>query len=148
MRSNEQHLDFDLDLAKSSSDDNPVYYIQYAHARVCSVFTQLEERGLTWGETNGVACLSELSESREQALMATLSRFPEVVELAATNRAPHHVVHYLRDVGNDFHSLYGAHKILVDDAAVRDARLALLSATRIVIRNGLALLGVSAPQSM
>jgi len=147
-RSNDQHLDFDLDVAKSQSTDNPVYYIQYAHARVASVFRQLAEKSLQWDRANGQAHLDLLAEPQEKTLMTTLSRYPEVVELAANNRAPQHLVHYLRDLANDFHTYYNAHAFIVDDAALRDARLTLISATRNVIANGLGILGVSAPDKM
>ncbi len=148
MRSNDQHLDFDLELAKSRSNDNPVYYIQYAHARVASVFRQLNEKELTHDRENGVASFSLLGESQEKALMSSLSRYPEIIELAAANRAPQHLVHYLRDLANDFHTYYNAHTFIVDDAALRDARLALIDAARAVIASGLEILGVSAPDSM
>jgi len=148
MRSNDQHLDFDLELAKSQSNDNPVYYIQYAHARVASVFRQLAEKSLHWDAGDGVANLHRLVESHETALMSTLSRFPEIIELAANNRAPQHLVHYLRDLANEFHAYYNAHQFIVDDTDLRNARLALISATRIVISNGLAIIGVAAPDSM
>jgi arginyl-tRNA synthetase len=147
-RSNDQHLDFDLDVAKSESNDNPVYYIQYAHARIASVFRQLEERSLPWNEPRGRAGLSLLGEPQEKALIRALTRYPEIIELAAANRAPQHLVHYLRDVANDFHIYYNAHVFIVDDEALRDARLALISAARVVIANGLGILGVSAPESM
>ncbi len=148
MRSNDQHLDFDLELAKSRSNDNPVYYIQYAHARVCSVFRQLQEKQLDYDVDKGAAALARLVESHETALMTALSRYPEVLLLAAENRAPQHMVHYLRDLANDFHTYYNAHQFLVDDGALRNARLVLIAATRQVIRNGLGLLGVSAPETM
>jgi len=147
-RSNDQHLDFDLDIAKSQSSDNPVYYIQYAHARIASVFRQLAEKSLQWKQSDGRAQLALLVEAQEKALMTSLSRYPEVLELSANNRAPQHLVHYLRDLANDFHTYYNAHAFIVDDAALRDARLYLISATRIVIANGLAILGVSAPEKM
>ena len=147
-RSNDQHLDFDLDVAKSQSNDNPVYYIQYAHARVASVFRQLAEKSLQWDQANGRAHLDLLGEPQEKTLMTTLSRYPEVVELAANNRAPQHLVHFLRDLANDFHTYYNAHAFIVDDADLRDARLYLISATRTVIANGLGILGVSAPEKM
>ena len=147
-RSNDQHLDFDLDVAKSQSNDNPVYYIQYAHARVASVFRQLEEKSLQWNQGNGRRRLALLVEPQEKTLMTTLSRYPEVVELAANNRAPQHLVHYLRDLANDFHTYYNAHAFIVNDADLRDARLYLISATRNVIANGLGILGVSAPEKM
>jgi len=148
MRSNDQHLDFDLELAKSRSNDNPVYYIQYAHARVASVFRQLAEKSLDYDETAGIASFARLSEPQEKALMSSLSRYPEVIELAANNRAPQHLVHYLRDLANDLHSYYNAHTFIVDDAALRNARLALIRATRIVIASGLGIIGVSAPETM
>jgi arginyl-tRNA synthetase len=148
MRSNDQHLDFDLELAKSRSNDNPVYYIQYAHARVASVFRQLQEKSLEYDEVAGVAKLELLEELHEKSLMTTLSRFPEVIELAASNRAPQHLVHYLRDLANEFHTYYNAHTFIVDDNDLRNARLALINATRTVIANGLTIIGVSAPDSM
>lgn len=148
MRKCEQHLDFDLDLAKSQSADNPVYYIQYAHARVCSVMRQLAEKGLERDEARGRANLHRLTEAHEQALMVSLSRYPEVVEAAALSHEPHQIAHYLRELANDFHTYYNAHTFLVDDADLRDARLNLILATRQVLRNGLKLLGVSAPETM
>ena len=147
-RSNDQHLDFDLDVAKSQSADNPVYYIQYAHARVASVFRQLREKSIDWDSASGRDSLDLLLEKQEKALMTSLSRYPEVVELAANNRAPQHLVHYLRDLANDFHTYYNAHAFIVDDASLRDARLYLIAAARIVIANGLGILGVSAPERM
>jgi arginyl-tRNA synthetase len=148
MRKCEQHMDFDLDLAKSQSSDNPVYYIQYAHARVCSVLRQLDEKGLTHNSDNGLANLAVLTESHEQALLTKLARYPEVLETAALNHEPHQLAHFLRELANDFHTYYNAHQFLVDDAAVRDARLCLIKATRQVIANGLGLLAVSAPVTM
>ena len=148
MRSNDQHLDFDLELAKSRSNDNPVYYIQYAHARVASVFRQLAERAIDWEREAGEKSLALLVEPQEKALMSTISRYPEVLELAAANRAPQHLVHYLRDLANEFHSYYNAHVFIVDDNALRNARICLVAATRVVIANGLGILGVSAPDSM
>jgi arginyl-tRNA synthetase len=147
-RSNDQHLDFDLDVAKSQSNDNPVYYIQYAHARVASVFRQLAEKSLAWDQDNGRAHLDLLVEPQEKTLMTSLSRYPEIVELAANNRAPQTLVHYLRDLANDFHTYYNAHAFIVDDADLRDARLYLISAARNVVANGLGILGVSAPERM
>jgi len=147
-RSNDQHLDFDLDVAKSQSNDNPVYYIQYAHARIASVFRQLAEKNHVWDESNGRHHLALLTEPQERALMTALSRYPEVIELAANNLAPQHLVHYLRDLANDFHTYYNAHVFIVGDEALRDARLALCAATRHVIANGLTVIGVSAPDSM
>ncbi|VAW80544.1 Arginyl-tRNA synthetase [hydrothermal vent metagenome] len=148
MRKCEQHMDFDLDLAKSQSNDNPVYYIQYAHARIASVFRQMEEKGLQWNQRNGEARLSRLIETHEDALMVSLSRYPELIEAAAINHEPHQIAHFLRDFANEFHTYYNAHQFLADDADLRDARLSLISATRQVIANGLSLLGVSAPDTM
>lgn len=148
MRSNEQHLDFDLELAKSQSNENPVYYLQYAHARVCSVLRELDSRGLSWDEQVARKCLGLLTEEQEESLMLTLSRYPETVSAAAVQRAPQHVVHYLRELAQDFHAYYNAHRFIVDDADLRNARLLLVIATRQVMRNGLCLLGVSAPDSM
>jgi arginyl-tRNA synthetase len=148
MRSHDQPLDFDLELAKSRTNENPVYYIQYAHARVASVMKQLEARGHSYDRAMGFANLSKLSGTHEQAVITALTRYPEVVEQAATNRAPHALVHYLRDLANTFHTYYNAEQFIVEDAALRNARLALVLGVRQVVRNGLALLGVSAPESM
>ena len=148
MRSNDQHLDFDLDVATSQSNDNPVYYIQYAHARVARVFQKANETGMDWNADNGRARLAELTAPQEKALMSALSRYPEIIELAAKNRAPQTLVHYLRDLVSDFHSSYTVNKVLVDEANVRDARLTLYAAVKTVVANGLAILGVSAPEEM
>ncbi|MDP8985361.1 MAG: arginine--tRNA ligase [Pseudomonadota bacterium] len=148
MRSNDQHLDFDLELAKARSNDNPVYYIQYAHARVASVKRQLEERGIVYDGARGSNSLSRLTEPQELQLVRRLASFPELIEQCAAQRAPHTLVHYLRDLANDFHTYYSAHQFIVEDAALRDGRLTLALATQIVIRNGLTLLGVSAPDTM
>jgi len=148
MRSNDQHLEFDMELAKSRSNDNPVYYIQYAHARVASVFRQLAEKSLVYDQASGIAAFSNLTETHEKALMSSLSRYGEIIELAANNRAPQHLVHYLRDVANELHSYYNAHQFIVDDDDLRNARLALIEATRTVIASGLGIIGVSAPDTM
>jgi len=148
MRKCEQHMDFDLDLAKSQSSDNPVYYVQYAHARICSVLQQAAERAIDIEPSPGATNLERLGETHEQALLVNLTRYPEVVEAAALQQEPHQLTHYLRELANDFHTYYNAHKFLIDDAALRDARIKLILATRQVLRNGLELLGVSAPESM
>ena len=148
LRKCEQHMDFDLELAKSQSNDNPVYYVQYAHARVCSVFKQLQENGLKYDRGNGLQQLDLLGEEHETALIMKLSRYPDVVEAAALAHEPHQLAHFLREVAYDFHSYYNTHTFLVPAAGMRDARLALIEATRRVIANGLGLLGVSAPESM
>ena len=148
MRKCEQHLDFDLDLAKSKSNENPVYYIQYAHARICSVFRELEEKNITFDPHVASEQLDALTNEHEDALMATLARFPEVVETAAINYEPHLLPHYLRELANEFHTYYNAHKFIVDDEKSRNARLFLITSVRQVIYNGLNLLGVSAPEAM
>ncbi|MDJ0806294.1 MAG: arginine--tRNA ligase [Gammaproteobacteria bacterium] len=148
MRKCEQHLDFDLDLAKSESSDNPVYYIQYAHARICSVLQQAAEKSIDIELTEGTQNLEQLTESHEQALLVSLAKYPEVVEAAALNEEPHQLTHYLRELANDFHTYYNSHKFLIEDAALRDARMKLILATRQVLRNGLNLLGISAPEKM
>ena len=148
MRSNDQHLDFDLDVATSQSNENPVYYIQYAHARIARVFRKANESDMDWDPDNGRANLGELTATQEKSLLSAMSRYPEILELAAKNRAPQTLVHYLRDLVSDFHSSYNAHKVLVDDAGLRDARLTLYIAVKTVVANGLAILGVSAPEEM
>lgn len=148
MRKCEQHLDFDLDLAKSQSSDNPVYYVQYAHARVCSVLRQAAEKKISVEISEGTANLERLTEDHELQLLKSLSRYPEVVEASALNQEPHQLSHYLRDLANDFHTYYNAHQFLVDDAGLRDARIKLILVVRQTLRNGLNLLGVSAPESM
>jgi arginyl-tRNA synthetase len=148
MRRCEQHLDFDLDLAKSQSSDNPVYYVQYAHARVCSVLRQAADKGVAAELSPGVTHLEHLTETHEQDLLKTLARYPELVEEAALSEEPHQITHYLRELANDFHTYYNAHQFLVEDAALRDARLKLILAVRQVLRNGLNLIGVSAPETM
>jgi len=148
MRSHDQPLDFDLALAKSRSNENPVYYIQYAHARVTSVLKQLAAKGLSFDLAEGLANATLLSGTHEQALLQSLSRYPESLQLASTQRAPHTLVHYLRELANAFHTYYNAEQFIVPEAPLRNARLALVSAAQQVIRNGLTLLGVSAPESM
>ena len=147
MRRCEQHLDFDLELAKSQSSDNPVYYVQYAHARISSVLRQCKERGLAPG-VGPEAALGTLVEAEPFALMRTLAKYPEVLESAARALEPHQIATYLRELASQLHGFYNAHTFLVADDAVRGARLSLAVATRIVLADGLALLGVSAPESM
>ncbi|MCH8227594.1 MAG: arginine--tRNA ligase [Proteobacteria bacterium] len=148
MRSHEQHLDFDLDLAKSHSNENPVYYIQYAHARICSVLRNLEQKDLYHNEAIGEAALDLLTEDHELALTRTLSRFPETIESAARSRTPHLLAHYLHSVATDLHAYYNAHQFLVEEENLRNARLNLVLATKIILSKGLALLGVVAPEEM
>jgi arginyl-tRNA synthetase len=148
LRGADQHMDFDLELAKSQSNDNPVYYVQYAHARVCSVFRQLAERGLAWDQQVGESQLDRLIEDHEQALLSMLARYPEVVSSAAMNYTPHLLANYLIDLARDFHTYYNAHQFIVDDETLSQARLTLIVAIRQVIANGLTILDVSAPETM
>ena len=148
MRKAEQHLDFDLELAKSKSNENPVYYIQYAHARVCSVFRQSQEKRITWDQAGGLRKLDLLSAGHEKTLLRTLSRYPEVVCAAANNYEPHLIAHYLQQLATEFHAYYNTEQFLVDDSNLRNARLCLITAIRIILGNGLRLLGVTAPESM
>ena len=148
MRSHDQALDFDLELAKSRTNENPVYYIQYAHARVASVMKQLSTRGLTLDRAQGLANAALLAGAHEQALLNTLTRYPEALEQAAETRAPHMLAHYLRELANALHTYYNAEQFIVEEAALRNARLVLVLGVQQVIRNGLALLSVSAPESM
>lgn len=147
-RSHDQHLEFDMELATSRSNDNPVYYVQYAHARICSVFAQARDKNVAVPARATAELLAPLSENHELALLKHLTRFPELIASAAEQRAPHMLAFYLRDLADALHGYYNAHKVLIDDDAVRDARLALLAATRSVLAAGLGLLGVSAPESM
>ena len=147
-RKSDSQLVFDVDLARSQSNENPVYYIQYAHARVCSVLRQADERGIAWHRDDGLQHLARLDTEHERSLMTELSRYPEVVETAANQLEPHLIAHYLRDLAHALHTYYHAHAFLVDDAAVRNARLTLIVAVRQALKNGLDLLGVSAPESM
>lgn len=148
-RKADSQLVFDIDLARSQSNDNPVYYIQYAHARVCRVLEELAERGLPPVDAKAsVAQLSRLDTEHEQALFTELSRYAEVVEAAAANLEPHLIAQYLRELAGSLHSYYHEHKWIVDDAELRNARITLVLATRQVIRNGLDLLGLSAPEKM
>ncbi|WP_423822609.1 arginine--tRNA ligase [Salinisphaera sp. SPP-AMP-43] len=145
-RKSDSQLTFDIDLARSQSEDNPVYYIQYAHARICSVFRQLDEQGLTYDRS--AADLDRLDSEHEQRLITALSRYPEMVSAAAAESAVQSVAHYLRDTADIFHSYYNAQKFVLEDEALRNARLALVAAAQQVIANGLELLGVSAPERM
>ncbi len=146
MRKPDQHMNFDLDLARDESADNPVYYLQYAHARICSVKRQCEDRGLKLSLEK--ANLNRLDNSHEQHIIKQIGLYPERVLRAAMRREPHILVKYLRDLANQFHSWYNAHQFIVDDVELRDARVALASAVGQVMSNGLGLLGVSAPAKM
>ena len=147
LRKGDQHLDFDLELARSNSNDNPVYYVQYAHARIGAVLRQLAERGLKYEQPEPDA-LAVLAEHPELDLAAALARYPELVESAAESFEPHQIAYYLRELASQFHAYYNSHPFLVDDAALRNGRLTLVLAVRQVLRNGLRILGVSAPEQM
>ena len=148
MRKHEQHMDFDLELAKSQSNDNPVYYIQYAHARICSVERQLIEKSLKQDAKNGLNQLTLLVEGHEKQLMTLLARFPEIIIQGAKTLEVHGIAHYLRELAGAFHAYYNSQQFIVEDKNTRDARLCLVKATQIVLQNGLRLLGVSAPEKM
>jgi len=153
MRSNDQSLDFDLELAKSKTNENPVFYIQYAHARVASVMKELAGRGFAYdGAQARQIMLAQgatlLAGAQAEAMLAALSRYPEVILQAAAQRAPHALVNYLRELATTLHAFYNAERILVADDALRSARLYALLAVQQVLRNGLAILGASAPESM
>jgi arginyl-tRNA synthetase len=146
LRSHDQALDFDLELAKSRSNENPVYYIQYAHARVASVMKQLSSKGHTYDAN--AADLALLTNVHEQAVLTAVSKYPEIIEHAALARAPHALVHFLRELANTLHTYYNAEQFIVEEAPLRNARLTLVLAVQQVIRNGLGILGVSAPETM
>jgi arginyl-tRNA synthetase len=141
-------LVFDVDLAVAKSNDNPVYYIQYAHARVCSVLRQADEKRLPWDQAQGLGSLDKLVTAQETDLLNLLARYPETLAIAARDIAPHIIAQYLRELAAGLHTWYNAEQFLVADAPLRNARLALALATRQVLGNGLDLLGVSAPESM
>ncbi|WP_417422207.1 arginine--tRNA ligase [Halomonas sp.] len=144
----DSQLTFDIDLARSQSNDNPVYYIQYAHARVCSMLRKTEAADQPFDHAQAMANLALLDSDQEKAVLNRLARYPEVVQTAARNREPQQVAQYLLDLAGDFHTCYNAVKVMVEDDTLRNVRLALGLATRQVLRNGLDLMGVSAPEEM
>lgn len=148
MRRSEQHMDFDLQLATSKTNENPVFYVQYAHARVCSVLRQLVEKGWARDIVSGMETLTQLTEEHELNLLSKLERYPEALERAALTHEPHQLILYLRELANDFHTYYNAHQFLVEDANIRDARLNLICAVKQVLANGLKLLNINTPESM
>lgn len=147
-RKAEQHMDFDLELAKSESKDNPVYYIQYAHARICTLIRKLAEKDMAWDADIGLAQLDKLSQAAEIDLMQQIELYPEVIANAAKNHEPHQVAHYLKDLAANFHTYYNAHRMVIEDMQLRNARMCLCMAARQVMANGLELLGVDAPEQM
>ncbi|SDX35404.1 arginine--tRNA ligase [Marinobacter mobilis] len=144
----DSQLTFDIDLARSQTNENPVYYIQYAHARICSVLRKLADEGINRGRNECQGDLALLTLDEEKDLANQLARYPELIANAAVQREPHHLTHYLRELAGQFHTYYNAHKVLVEDSSIRDARVSLYLAVRQVIANGLDLLGVSAPEEM
>jgi arginyl-tRNA synthetase len=148
MRKNDQHLDFDMELAKSQSADNPVYYIQYAHARICSVMRQLEDRQITYDAENAKTQLYKLNAIHEKNLLRRLIRYSLILQTAALHYEPHLLAHYLRELACDFHAYYNACQFIIEDRELRNARLCLIDATRQILANGLTLLGVSTPEAM
>ncbi|MBT5762975.1 MAG: arginine--tRNA ligase [Nitrospina sp.] len=147
MRSSDTHLDFDLELAKKETPDNPVFYIQYAHARICSIFRTAEEKGVAWNRSDEVN-LAPLVDEEEFAIIRAILAFPEVVEKSARAMEVHRISHYLLDMVSRFHGYYSRHRVVSDDKALTLARLFLLDAIRITIRNGFELMGISAPEKM
>ncbi|GFO71846.1 arginyl-tRNA synthetase [Bathymodiolus japonicus methanotrophic gill symbiont] len=148
MRKSEQHMDFDLKLATSKTNENPVFYVQYAHARVCSVLKQLAEKGLQRDIQTGDDNLDKLTVEQEIALVSSLTRYPEVLERAAVQFEPHLLINYLRELAAEFHSYYNAQQFIVDDVALRNARLNLIYSVKQVIANGLSLLRINTPEAM
>jgi len=147
-RKSEQHMDFDLDLAKSRSNENPVYYIQYAHARISNVINQLEPKGYRLDIDQGLANLAMLTASHETDLATKLAQFPDLISRAALAREPHQIAYYLKELAHGLHSYYNSQQFIVDDDGLRNARLALICAVQQVLKNGLAIIGVSAPENM
>lgn len=148
MRKSEQHMDFDLKLATSKTNENPVFYVQYAHARVCSVLKQLAEKGLQRDIQTGDDNLDKLTVEQEIALVSSLTRYPEVLERAAVQYEPHLLINYLRELAAEFHSYYNAQQFIVEDVALRNARLNLIYSVKQVIANGLSLLRINTPEAM
>lgn len=148
MRKCEQPMDFDLDLAKSQSNENPVYYVQYAHARICSVFQQLYDREMKFDEKMGLDNLNLLTTPHERQLMNTLAKYPDTIVNAALNYETHQLTNYLRELATAFHSYYNSEQFIVEQASLRNARLALITATKQTLANGFKLLGITAPASM
>lgn len=148
MRKSEMHMDFDLDLAKSQTNDNPVYYVQYAHARICSVFRQLNEKKIKFDEEDGILHLSLLQTEAERQLCNSLGRFPEVMINAALHYEPHLLTNYLRELAGNFHFYYNSCQFIVEETSLRNARLALIKATQQTLQNAFHILGISAPETM
>ncbi len=147
-RKSEQHMDFDLDLAVSKSNENPVYYIQYAHARICRVLAQAEEKGYRLDLSLGLQSLDRLKQAQEVTIATELAKYPEIIARAALAYEPHQIAYYLKELAHALHSYYNACPFIVEDESLRQARLALICSVKQVLQNGLAILGVSAPERM
>ncbi|MCF6253856.1 MAG: arginine--tRNA ligase, partial [Thiomicrorhabdus sp.] len=147
-RKSEQHMDFDLDLAVSKSNENPVYYIQYAHARICRVLAQSEEKGYVFDIEEGLSALDQLESEQEVRIATELAKYPDIVARAALVYEPHQIAYYLKELAHSLHSYYNASQFIVENDALRQARLTLISSVQQVLKNGLAILGVSAPEKM
>ncbi|ADG83756.1 arginine--tRNA ligase [Thermincola potens] len=147
MRSPDSHLDFDMDLAKSKSNDNPVYYIQYAHARICSIFRQVQESGISVPSARNINP-AVLKQAAELELLRKLADFPTEVAEAAVNLEPHRMARYLHELAGIFHSFYNSNRVMIEDKDIRDARLVLVKSVQQVLKTGLALLGLTAPERM
>ncbi len=147
MRSPESHLDFDMQLAKEKSQENPVYYVQYAHARICSIFRQAEAAGVKLVSLEHIDC-TLLNSQEEIDLLRRIADFPDEIKIAARTLAPHRIARYVLDLAGLFHSFYNHHRVLNDDLSLQSARLLLMETTRITIKNALDILGVTAPQQM
>ena len=148
LRKCEQHLDFDLELAKSRSNENPVYYIQYGHARICSVLRQSIEKGYKIVQERSEINLNLLTTEHEHRIMSTLAQYPEILHNSAIRHEPHHLAYYLRDLATEFHTYYNSYQFLVENQELRNARISLICAIKQIINNGLDILGISSPEVM
>lgn len=148
MRKYDHHIDFDLDLAKSKSNENPVYYVQYAHARICSVFKQCKEKNIKYDEQQGLLHLDLLIQEDELKILNTLTRYPDIIINAAIQYEPHLLTHYLKELATDFHAYYNNHQFLVEDSDLCNARLVLITGVKQILLNGFRILGISAPETM
>ncbi len=148
MRKSNQHMDFDLELAKSNSSDNPVYYVQYAHARISSVFRALKDKGLTYNQDTGLKHTHLLTDEKEQGLLDILAKYPNLLQTAAIHHEPHQIAYYCRELAHKLHTYYNAIQFIVDDENIRQARLSLIQSVKQVLKNSLQLIGVSTPETM
>jgi arginyl-tRNA synthetase len=146
MRRSDSQLDFDLELAKRQSSDNPVYYVQYAHARIKSIFETARERGFAAQFDN--VQLELLESADDMALIKKLAVYPEILEAAALNFEPHRITYYLQELAGDFHSWYNKSRVITEEPALTQARLYLLHSVAVTIKNALTVLGISAPERM